>query len=385
MKNICFITSSRADYDLIKTSMSLFKESVNFKLQLIVTGSHLIDGLGHTSDQIVDEGFSIDKEILLDEKTDLNNIIKNFSSSIEEFSNCFTSLRSDAVVLLGDRYEILSASLAAFLNSIPIIHLHGGELTLDSQDDTFRHCITKLSSLHFVAHNDYKTRVVQLGEDPMKVHNVGPLALDNLRSLKLLGKSELEEAINFRLKEKNILITFHPETTKPIETLSNLESILNALGNFDELGLIFTSSNMDLLGQKFNSQIKNFVNSHKHNSVMIPSMGSDLYLSAMSHSDCVLGNSSSGIIEAPFFGTLTINIGLRQEGRVKYKSVIDCNANSKDLTSLIEAKIVRQNPDKNMQKEYQYLEKSPSEEIYKIINQFNFSKSLPKIFFDLSP
>ena len=381
MRNICFITSSRADYDLLKPTMERFKNSKKFNLQVIATGSHLSADMGKTIDFIIDDAFEISKQIKLDNKTSLQSIIKNFGSSIEKFSNALNALNPEVVVLLGDRYEIFSASISAFLNHIPIVHLHGGELTLDSQDDIFRHCITKLSTLHFVSHPDYKKRVIQLGENPSNVFNVGPMALDSLRNLKILSLANLEKLYNFHFKDKNVLVTFHPETNKPDETVNNLKEVLKSLEKYPEVGLLFTGSNMDRLGKKFNQLIDTFVTNH-NNSFKINSMGSRQYLSTLKHVNCVLGNSSSGIIEAPFFGTPTLNIGLRQEGRVKLKTVFDCEANHETIKKKLN-KVFKLNSNKELSNLYSDIKESPSKVVFNTIKELDFKETTTKRFFDL--
>ena len=306
------------------------------------------------------------------------------SSSISDYSEALLDSKPDAVVLLGDRYEIFGAAISTFINNIPIIHLHGGELTLSAQDDAFRHSITKMSTLHFVAHEIYRKRVIQLGENPKRVFCVGPLVLDNLLKDDFYNKKEVEELLNFSFFERNLLITFHPETLKQGKNQSNFNLVLTTLRELENTGFIFTAPNIDYEGDLIRAQIEDFVKEKPDSSLFVNSMGSKLYLSTMTCVDCVLGNSSSGVIEAPLLKIPTLNLGDRQIGRIKFDSVIDCDIDKKQIDKSLELILSSEFRNKIKKSEDAFLAASPSEEIYNEIINFDFSEKLPKNFYDLN-
>ena len=384
MNRICFISSSRADYDLLSPLMKRVNTSKKLNLQLVVSGSHFIDNQGLTIQRIIEDGFEIHKEVKFSEGSTRNQIIRNLSSSIYDYSEALTDLKPDAIVLLGDRYEIFGAAVSAFINNIPIIHLHGGELTLSAQDDAFRHSITKMSTLHFVAHEIYRKRVIQLGEDPNRVYCVGPLVLDNLLKDDFYNTKEVEELLNFNFFERNLLITFHPETLKQEKNQSNFKLVLAILRELENTGFIFTAPNIDCEGDLIRAQIEDFVKEKPDCSLFVNSMGSKLYLSTMMSVDCVLGNSSSGVIEAPLLKIPTLNLGDRQIGRIKYDSVINCDINKTQIEKSIKLILSREFRNKKKKLKDPLIAVSPSEEIYNAIINFNFSEELTKNFYDLN-
>jgi UDP-hydrolysing UDP-N-acetyl-D-glucosamine 2-epimerase len=381
---MCFISSSRADYDLLSPLMKRVNTSKDLDFQLIVSGAHFIDNQGLTIQRIIEDGFEIHKEIKFAEGSTRNQIIRNLSSSISDYSGALLDLKPDAVVLLGDRYEIFGAAISAFINNIPIIHLHGGELTLSAQDDAFRHSITKMSTLHFVAHEIYRKRVIQLGENPKSVFCVGPLVLDNLLKDDFYNKKEVEELLNFNFFEKNLLITFHPETLKQGKNQSNFNLVLTTLRELENTGFIFTAPNIDYEGDLIRAQIEDFVKEKPDSSLFVNSMGSKLYLSTMICVDCVLGNSSSGVIEAPLLKIPTLNLGDRQIGRIKFDSVIDCDIDKKQIDKSLELILSSELRNKIKKLEDPFLSASPSEKIYNEIINFDFSEELSKNFYDLN-
>ena len=384
MNRICFISSSRADYDLLSPLMKRVNTSKDLDFQLIVSGAHFIDNQGLTIQRIIEDGFKIHKEIKFAEGSTKKQIIRNLSSSIYDYSEALTDLKPDAVVLLGDRYEIFGAAISAFINNIPIIHLHGGELTLSAQDDAFRHSITKMSTLHFVAHEIYRKRVIQLGENPKRVFCVGPLVLDNLLKDDFYNKKEVEELLNFSFFERNLLITFHPETLKQGKNQSNFNLVLTTLRELENTGFIFTAPNIDYEGDLIRAQIEDFVKEKPDSSHFVNSMGSKLYLSTMICVDCVLGNSSSGVIEAPLLKIPTLNLGDREMGRIKFDSVIDCDIDKKQIDKSLELILSSELRNKIKKLEDPFLAASPSEEIYNEIINFDFSEELSKNFYDLN-
>ncbi len=324
-RKICVITGSRAEYGLLKKLLFLLKNNDKVELQLIVTGSHLSSAFGNTYKEIENDNFKIDKkiEILLESDSSIA-ISKSMGLANISFAEAFQELMPDIIFVVGDRYEIFAAIIPAFIMGIPIAHHSGGEVTIGAIDDSIRHCITKLSSLHFVAMEEYKKRVIQLGEEPDRVFLVGGLGVDNILSIALSDRQEITKSTNFIFTKRNILVTFHPETLEADKTINNLMELLGALETFDdETSILFTLANADSLGKKFNEIIVDFVSKRK-NYFYSASLGQKLYYSCLNEFDIVIGNSSSGLGEAPSFKIPTINIGNRQKGRVKADSIINC-------------------------------------------------------------
>lgn len=333
MKNICVVTGTRAEYYLLKPLLIRIKNEKSLKLSLIVTGMHLSPEFGLTYKEILSDGFSIDKkvEILLSSDTSVG-VSKAIGLGLLSFSEVLPSLRPDILVLLGDRFELLSIAVAALISKIPIAHIHGGEKTEGAFDDAIRHSITKMSNIHFVATEEYKKRVIQLGENPLTVFNVGGLGVDNIRNVKLLKDSELEKKFKFKFSKKNILVTFHPVTLES-DSIVQFKAILSAIkqiNSFESFLVIFTYPNADTSGRVLIEEINNFCKEHK-NTICIKSFGEQAYLSVLKKVDFVIGNSSSGLLEAPSFNTPTINVGNRQKGRIEAKSVISVSADKVEI------------------------------------------------------
>lgn len=325
-KKICIVTGSRAEYGLFYPLLEEIKREPFFQLQIAVTGMHLSRVYGLTYKEIARDGFNINEKV----KIPLNNdtpegITKSLGIGIIGFASVFKRLKPDFVVLLGDRFETYSSAIAAFLARIPIIHLYGGELTEGAVDDAFRHSITKMSLLHFVSAEDYRRRVIQLGEEPSRVFNVGALGIDNIKQLKLLSKDELERELNFNLKGKTVLVTFHPVTLENNTSKQQFNEILAALNRFQDIKVIFTKPNSDINGKIIIKLIDEYVKRNQERAIAFTSLGRLKYLSLMRHIDVMLGNSSSGIIEMPSFGKPVINVGDRQKGRVIAENVIQCD------------------------------------------------------------
>jgi GDP/UDP-N,N'-diacetylbacillosamine 2-epimerase (hydrolysing) len=324
-RKICVVTGSRAEYGLLYWLIKEINADKDLKLQLIVTGMHLCPEFGSTYKEI-QKDFKIDKKIdmLLSSDTSLG-ILKSMSIAQTLISKAYNKLKPDIIVVLGDRYEIFSAASAAMICQIPIAHIHGGELTEGSWDDNIRHCITKMSHLHFTATEEYKYRVIQLGEQPNRVFNIGGMGIENIKRLKLLSRSEFEQSINFKLNIKNILITFHPVTLEDNTSKIQFQELLDSINELDDqTHIIFTKTNSDLNGKVINQMIDNFTKKNQKKSIGFSSLGQLRYLSALKHVDVLVGNSSSGLTEAPSFKIGTINIGERQKGRIEAKSVINC-------------------------------------------------------------
>ena len=328
MRKIAVITTSRAEYGLLYWLMKGIKEDPDLQLQLIVTGTHLSSEFGSTIDQIRDDGFHVDRSFDLRMHNDTPSGISNsLAIAIDGFATAFATLNPDLIVVLGDRFEILGATTTGLIANIPIAHLHGGELTMGAIDDSIRHSITKMSALHFAASEEYRNRIIQLGESPQRVFNVGGMGMDNIRKIKLLSKKELEENLNFKFRKRNYLITFHPETLEPEESEEHFTELLSVLESDKDSMNIFTFPNADTGNHALIVKLEEYISKHQDNSVLFKSLGQLRYLSLMKQVNAIVGNSSSGIIEAPSFKVPTINIGKRQEGRIRASSIIDCKTN----------------------------------------------------------
>ena len=333
---ICFVTGSRADFGLLSNLIKLFKSDKKSKIQIIVTGTHLSKYHGLTYQELINDNFKINKKINLNiDKRKNEDISNEISLGIKEFSKSFKNLKPDLVVILGDRYEIFSACCSAFINQIPICHLHGGELTRGSIDDTFRHAITKMSQFHFVSHRKYAQRIRQLGEDPKKIFVVGGFGVDLINNIPLLKKKTLEKKLKLKFGKKNILVTYHPETNVGANNRKNFAEVLDALKKIEQTKIIFTRANADKDGKIINEMIDKFVMKNSNNSHVFGSMGYKNYLSTLKFVDLNIGNSSSGLLEVPSFRKFTINVGERQKDRLKALSVIDVKPKSKSIVKII--------------------------------------------------
>jgi UDP-N-acetylglucosamine 2-epimerase (non-hydrolysing) len=337
MRKICVVTATRAEYGLLKCLLEDIQSDSALELQVISTGSHLSPEFGLTNQQILDDGFVVNKtvEILLSSDTPVG-VSKSMGLAQISFSEVFDELKPDIVVVLGDRYELIPIVSAANIARIPVAHLSGGELTEGAIDELIRHAITKLSQLHFTAMDEYSTRVIQMGEQPERVFTVGEVGLDNLLRMQLMSKDEFENSISCKLKERNLLFTYHPETTQDIaEVERDFREILSALDTLEHTLVIFTKANADVGGRLINKMIDKYVAENTEKAIAFTSLGQLRYLSALQYMDAVVGNSSSGIVEAPSFKLATINIGNRQKGRVRANSTIDVSVNKADLTSAL--------------------------------------------------
>lgn len=337
MKKVCVITGTRAEYGLLKPLMTKISSDSEMQLQLVVTGMHLSPEFGLTYKEIEQDGFEITErnEMLLSSDTP-NGITKSIGLGMIGFADIFTRIMPDMVIVLGDRYEALAAATAAMVHRIPIAHIHGGELTEGLIDDSIRHAITKMSMLHFTSIEHYRKRVIQLGEQPERVFCVGSLGAENIRTQALLDKKELEQSIQFSLEEPYVIVTFHPVTLEDNSAGVQFKNLLLALDKFKEYKIIFTKANADTEGRSINSQIDMYTKANRGRAIGVSSLGMLRYLSALKYCEMVIGNSSSGILEAPSFHVPTVNIGDRQKGRVKGKSIIDCGWTIEEIIQGIE-------------------------------------------------
>ena len=331
------MTGTRAEYGLLYWLLREIEADDVLSLQLAVTGMHLAPEFGMTVGDIEADGFAVDArvEMLVSSDTSVG-IAKSIGLGVIGFADAFARLKPDVVVLLGDRFEILAAAQAALVASIPIAHLHGGETTEGAFDEAIRHSITKMAHLHFVAAEPYRRRVVQLGEDPKRVFNLGSPGLDHFHRTPLLDRSEVEDFLAFPLDAPTFVVTYHPTTLSGRSVRESTKELFRALLRFPDARFVFTKSNADTGGRAINQAIDAFVQAHPDRARAFDAMGLPRYLSTLAHADVVIGNSSSGLTEAPAVGIPTVNVGARQNGRLRASSVIDCGESEAEIVQAID-------------------------------------------------
>lgn len=384
MRKICVVTGTRAEYGLLYHLIKSIDTDKDLHLQLIVTGSHLEKEFGYTVDEITKD-FNIDITIPLDLNDDSTlGIAKSMALAQVGFVEAYEILQPDIIILLGDRFEIFCAASSALISKIPVAHLHGGELTQGAYDDAFRHAITKMSHLHFTATKEYQNRVIQMGENPDMVFCVGGLGIENIKKLSLLSKEDFEQSLGRKLQKKNILVTYHPETLSSDLSQEQFQEILRALDTLENTLIIFTKANSDSDGKIINSMIDTYVKNNKEKSICFYSLGQVRYLSALQYVDCVVGNSSSGILEVPSFKIGTINIGDRQKGRIQAKSIINCSCKKEDIIHAFNI-ISSQEFKKQLSTIINPYEQKGNviDNIISVIKTINFKNMLKKDFYDL--
>ena len=331
-RKICVVTGTRAEYGQLYWLMKEINKDKKLQLQIIVTGMHLSHEFGLTYKEIEKDGFKINKKIEMVLSADTpSSIIKSTGLGMIGFGDALRDLNPDIMVLLGDRYEMLAAAYSATISRIPIAHFHGGEVTLGAIDESTRHSITKMSHFHFVAHKNYKKRIIQLGEHPKNIYLVGGFGVEYIKRTKLIKKDILEKQIGFKFFKRNLLVTFHPVTLEQNTAKKQFENLLYALDKLQDTKIIFTMPNSDTEGRVIQVLINKYVKKNKFKSASFSSLGQKRYLSCLKYVDAVVGNSSSGIAEAPSFKIATINIGDRQKNRIQAKSVINCKPEKKQI------------------------------------------------------
>ena len=385
MRTICVVTGTRAEFGIMQVLLKELKQDSDVRLQIIATGMHLSPEFGLTYTAIEEAGFTIDRklEVLMSSDTSIG-ISKTMGLGMISFAEAYADLNPDLILVLGDRFEIFSAVSAAMICRIPIGHIHGGEATEGLIDEPIRHSISKMSHLHFTATEAYRKRVIQLGEHPSRVFFTGTPGLDNINELELLDRENFENAIDFKLGEsKNILVTFHPVTLEKNSSADQFEELLNALNQIEEAHVIFTMPNADTDGRIIMNLIKKFVAESKGKAKSFTSLGQLRYLSALKNMDLVLGNSSSGLSEAPSFKIPTVNIGDRQRGRIKADSVIDCEPNAESIISAINKAFDPKFLDSIKNMESPYGRGGASVKIKDIVKSFPLEGILKKNFYDI--
>ena len=384
-RKICIVTGTRAEYGLLYWLMKEVQSSKKLELQIIVTGMHLSPEFGLTYQQIEQDGFYIDKkvEMLLSSDSEVG-ITKSMGLGLIGFADALNDLNPDLIIVLGDRFEIFSAVVAAMISKIPVAHIHGGEATEGLIDESIRHSVTKMSQLHFVAAEEYRRRVIQLGESPDRVFNVGATGIDNIKRLRLLSKCEIEESIQFNLGKKNLLVTFHPVTLENATTKCQFQHLLDALKKLKETNIIFTRANADTDGRVISRMIDCYVKKHPQSAIVFDSLGQLRYLSLMRYVDGVVGNSSSGLLETPSFKIGTVNIGDRQRGRIRANSVIDCLPSEASITDALQKLFSIEFTRSVKSTVSPFGEGGAAEKIVRVIESTSTDGIIKKQFYDLS-
>ena len=382
-RKICVITGTRAEYGLLRWIMQGIKDDPDLTLQVIATGMHLSPEFGLTYREIEKDGFQIDRKVEMLTSSDTPvGIGKSMGLGLIGFVDALNELNPDLIVVLGDRFEIFAVVAAALVARMPVAHLHGGETTEGAFDEALRHSITKMSHLHFVAAEEYRQRVIQLGEQPERVFLVGGLGIDNIKRLKLLDRAELEASIDFQLGAKNLLITFHPVTLETSTAENQMTELLAALSELKDTQLIFTMPNADTDGRTLIKMVQQFVAQHP-NARAYTSLGQLRYLSCVAQVDGVVGNSSSGLAEVPSFKKGTINIGDRQRGRLQAESVINCEPTRQGVAAALVKLYTADFQASLSQVQNPYGEGGASEKVVKTIAHCALDGIAKKSFYDL--
>ena len=383
LRKVCVVTGSRADYGLLRNLMKLIQGDANTTLEIIATGSHYSSDHGNTYREIELDGFKIDHKVeIIGSFVDEIGVSNAMGKAQVEITKILKDSRPDILLVLGDRYEILSAVIGALLLKVPVAHIHGGEITHGAFDDSIRHAITKMSHVHFVSTEKSKRRVIQMGESEENVYLVGGLGVDAIKDLVLLDKSEIEHSMEFTFARKNLIVTFHPETNSELSPKAQITVLLDALSEFEDINFIFTGVNADPGSKDVADAIIKFVDS-RANAVLIHSLGQKYYFSSVVYSDGVIGNSSSGVLEIPSLGKPTVNIGNRQSGREFAGSVVNCELRSEKIVDAIRYIYSNEISKKMQHNENPYGMGGASLKIYNELKGLNLAFLPTKKFIDL--
>jgi UDP-hydrolysing UDP-N-acetyl-D-glucosamine 2-epimerase len=370
---LCIFSGSRSEYGLLKNLLKMFLKDSFFKIDFIISGTHLSKKHGLSVKEIINDKIKIKKKFFLDFKSSASwNVCENFSNINSKVNNFFKTNKYDAIVILGDRYETLSVAIAAYINRLPIIHIHGGEKTNDSLDDNYRHAISKFSYFHFVSHNTNKKRLIQLGENPKKIKVIGGLGASSISKIKLINKKSLEKILKVKLKNKIVVINFYPEVSNITKSMHTLKNIFEVISSIKNIHCIFTMPSHDIGNDEFENLIIKFAKNNK-NYLYYKNLGQTNFLSLLKISSLLVGNSSSGILEMPSFGKYSINIGHRQKGRIFSKTVIQCSPEIDELSKKINIYLnqkLTSPKNKNI-----YFKKNTYENIIKYLKQKNFLRN----------
>ena len=385
-RKICVVTGSRAEYGILRNLMAAIKADPELQLQVIATNQHLSKLQGETYKEIERDGFTIDYKVYMadDEAPDnANSTAKSISRGVSGFADAFDALHPDMLLILGDRYEMLAVASTALIYKIPIAHLHGGEITEGAFDDAIRHAISKMSHLHFTSTEAYRNRVIQLGEQPERVFNVGALGVENVVKNDFMSMEDIESSLNFKLTDKCFLCTYHPVTLSNMSSEVQVLNLLEALDGYKDYHIIFTYSNSDTNSQIIIKRIQEYVDKNADRCLFIPSLGQRRYFSALKHMTAVLGNSSSGIIEVPSFGIPTLDIGDRQKGRIAADSVIHCGYSVEEIKEGLDKVVNLSNSSNLSNLSNPYYKEGTCAEILKTIKTYPLENLVQKSFYDL--
>lgn len=386
MKRIGIMTGTRAEYGLLKSLMQEINKDNDLELYLIVSGMHLSPEFGMTYQEIEEDGFEINAKVeMLLSSDSPAGISKSIGLGVIGFADEFQRADLDMLILLGDRYEALSAAICAMVMRIPIAHLHGGELTEGAIDEGIRHSITKMSYLHFTSTEQYRNRVIQLGENPERVFYVGALGVENIKKINLMTKEELERSIHFEIDENTVIVTYHPVTLENNTVEEQFLNLLEVLDRNPKIRMIFTKANADTNGRIVNELIDKYAAQNSERACAFMSLGQKRYLSALKYCRIVIGNSSSGIIEAPSFGKPIINIGDRQKGRICADSVINCGYTQQEIQQAMETALTEEFENKARNCRNPYEKENTAANIISVIKDYllNDKINLKKRFYDL--
>lgn len=385
-KTISILTATRAEYGLLKSIIQKLLEKNTFDVKVVATGAHLSPEFGLTYKEIEKDGIEIDEkiEILLSSDTK-SSVSKSMGLAMISFSEYFNRINPDLLIILGDRYEAFAVASVAMVHNIPIAHLHGGETTEGAIDEAIRHSISKMSYIHFASTEEYKNRIIQLGENPDRVFNVGALGVENIKNEKLISKKELFDFLNIKdLNKKYAVGTFHPVTLETQSTEQQAKNVLDACLEFEDIIFIFTKANADTNGRIINDLLEEY--SSKYANIKVyTSLGMVRYLSALKYAEFVIGNSSSGLLEVPSFNIPTVNIGNRQKGRVQSETVINCKTIKEDIIESIKKALSTDFRDKIKKSKNPYEGNNTSDKIVSKIESILDNKKieLSKKFFDI--
>ena len=385
MRKICVVTGTRAEYGLLSRLMRLIADSSDCILQVVATNMHLLPEYGNTYQEIEGDGFYIDVKVPMHKDADnAYGVIHSMSEEMNGMSEAFRKLSPDLVVILGDRYEMLVVAIVAMLQRIPIAHLYGGEISEGAVDDSIRHCITKMSHLHFTSTEENRKRVIQLGEEPNRVFYVGAIGVENMKDIPLLCKVDLEKSLGFSVDDNTIMVTYHPVTLGERNVREEINDFLKAIDFFPQLRVLFTMPNSDQGGDSIKSAIESYCILHADRAKCFTSLGVRRYLSTMQYIAAVVGNSSSGLVEVPSSHIPTLNIGDRQKGRTRGKSVYDC---ASDTTSIIEGlKIVLSSEFREEARRAvnPYEKGNTAKNIFQVISTYPLENLKQKKFYDIN-
>ena len=386
MRKICVVTGTRAEYGLLSRLMRMIKDSQETQLQLIVTNMHLSSKFGNTYKEIENDGFTIDRKVpIIDENSNNDSLstVMEMSRGLKGYAVAYQDLKPDLLLILGDRYEMLAAATAALIMRIPIAHISGGAISEGAFDDAIRHSITKMSQLHFTEAEDYRRRVIQLGEQPDRVFNVGALGVENIKKLPLMSKEEIEADIKFKIDKKTILVTYHPVTLGNHTVEQDITEFMNALSQRPDIRVIFTMPNSDTGSRAIVDAINSFVAKNQERSVAYKSLGVLRYLSVMKEVGAVVGNSSSGLVEVPSFCIPTLNIGDRQKGRLAVESVLNCDTDCESILAGLDSVLSPEFSDTASHVLNPYDKEGTAQNIFDVISTYPLEELNQKHFFDI--